>query len=106
LISELNESKLRAFGSFIIGKSWSKLNFPAKVGLCRSVRRGERAVPCPGCPNGKEGAKEVLNNIANIKVPEGLSKEAMKAYRELINRVPDTTGTQAVRAEILDFLLK
>jgi RHS repeat-associated protein len=55
---------------------------------------------------GKEGAQAVLNNVKNVKVPEGLTKEAMQAYRELINRVPDPAGTQAIRAKILDHLLK
>jgi RHS repeat-associated protein len=55
---------------------------------------------------GKEGAQTVLNNIKNVKAPEGLTKEAMQAYRELINRVPDPAGTQAIRAKILDYLLK
>jgi hypothetical protein len=54
----------------------------------------------------KLGAEEVLKNIKNVKIPEGLTKEAMSAYRELINRVPDPAGTQAVRAKILDYLLK
>jgi len=54
----------------------------------------------------EKGAQEVLDNIKNIKVPEGLSKEAMQAYRELINRVGDPRGTQAIRAKILDELLK
>ena len=51
------------------------------------------------------GAQQVLDNIKNIKVPQGLSKEAMQAYRELIKRIPDTRGTQAIRAKILDYLL-
>lgn len=55
---------------------------------------------------GKEGAQAVLNNIKNVKAPEGLTKEAMQAYRELIKRVPDPAGTQAIRAKILDQLLK
>lgn len=54
----------------------------------------------------KEGAQSVLNSIENIKVPEGLTREAMQAYRELINRVSDPTGVQVIRAEILDRLLK
>jgi RHS repeat-associated protein len=55
---------------------------------------------------GPKGAQEVLSNIKNVKIPEGLTKEAMQAYRELINRVPDPAGTQAIRAKILDELLK
>jgi len=54
----------------------------------------------------KEGAQAVLNNIKNVKVPEGLTKEAMQAYRELINKVPDPAGTQEIRAKNLDYLLK
>ena len=52
------------------------------------------------------GAQKVLENIENVKIPNGLTKEAMQAYRELINRVPDPRGTQAIRAKILDKLLK
>ncbi len=55
---------------------------------------------------GKQGAESILNNIDKVKIPKGLSKEAMKAYRELIKRVPDPTGTQAIRAKILDKLIK
>lgn len=55
---------------------------------------------------GVNGATEVLNNIENVNIPSGLSKEAMQAYRELINRVPDPVGTQAVRKQILDVLIK
>lgn len=54
----------------------------------------------------EKGAKTVLDNIENVKIPEGLTKETLEAYRELINRVPDPRGTQAVRAQILDALLK
>ena len=54
----------------------------------------------------EKGAKAILDNIKNVKIPEGLSREAMQAYRELINRVGDPRGTQAIRAEILDKLLK
>jgi hypothetical protein len=54
----------------------------------------------------EKGAKSVLDNIKNVKLPEGLTKETMQAYRELINRVPDSRGTQAIRAKILDQLLK
>lgn len=52
------------------------------------------------------GAKAVLDNIKNVKIPEGLTRESMQAYRELITRVGDTRGTQAIRAKILDQLLK
>ena len=52
------------------------------------------------------GAKAVLDNIKNVKIPNGLTKETMQAYRELINRVGDTRGTQAIRSQILDHLLK
>lgn len=54
----------------------------------------------------EKGAQAVLDNIKNVKIPEGLSKEAMQAYRELINRVGVPRGTQAIRAKILDELLK
>ena len=54
----------------------------------------------------EKGAQAVLDNIKNVKIPEGLTKETMEAYRELINRVPDTKGVQAMRAKILDALLK
>lgn len=54
----------------------------------------------------EQGAKAVLDNIENIKIPPGLTKETMEAYRELINRVGDPRGTQAIRAEILDHFLK
>lgn len=47
------------------------------------------------------GPQEVLNNIKNIKIPDGVTRETMQAYRELINRVSDTRGTQAIRAKIL-----
>lgn len=54
----------------------------------------------------EKGAQAVLGNIKNVEAPEGLSKEAMQAYRELINRVGDPRGTQVIRAKILDELLK
>lgn len=55
---------------------------------------------------GGAGAQEVLDNIENVKLPEGLTKDAMQAYRELIGRVPDPTGAQAIRLQILNHLLK
>jgi hypothetical protein len=55
---------------------------------------------------GKAGAQNVLDNIKNVEIPNGLSKETLQAYRELINRVPDPAGTQQIRAKILDELLK
>ena len=53
----------------------------------------------------EKGAQSVLDNIDNIEVPKGLSTETLRAYRELINRVSDPRGTQAVRAKILDYIL-
>jgi hypothetical protein len=55
---------------------------------------------------GKAGAELVLKNIEKVKIPEGLTREALEAYSELIKHVKDPTGTQEVRAEILDYLLK
>lgn len=55
-------------------------------------------------PNEK-GAQAVLENIDNVEIPEGLSKETLQAYRELIDMVGDPRGTQALRAQILDKLL-
>jgi len=54
----------------------------------------------------EKGAQLVLDNIKNVKIPEGLTKEAIEAYRDLINRVPDPRGTQAIRAKILDAILE
>ncbi len=56
--------------------------------------------------SGKKGALKVLENIENVKIPEGLTKESIKVYRELINRVKDPVGTQEVRAKIPDKLLE
>lgn len=55
---------------------------------------------------GKAGAEKTLANIENVKVPQELTRDALKAYRELINRVPDPAGTQKIRAQIPDKLLK
>ncbi|ATL49390.1 hypothetical protein COR50_20640 [Chitinophaga caeni] len=54
----------------------------------------------------EKGAQAVLENIKNVELPEGLTKETIQAYRELINRVPNPRGTQAIRAQILDHLSK
>jgi RHS repeat-associated protein len=55
---------------------------------------------------GAAGAQKVLDDIKNVQVPRGLSRETLQAYRELINRVPDPAGTQEIRAKIIDQLLK
>ncbi len=54
----------------------------------------------------EKGAQEILNNIENVKIPEGLTKTDLRAYRELINRIGDPRGTQEFRAKILDYLIK
>lgn len=73
----------------------------------RAMVGGKNAALLRGLFGANEtGAKAVLDNIKNVKIPEGLTKETMETYRELINRVPDSRGTQAIRAQILDKLLK
>jgi len=57
-------------------------------------------------PNSVEGAQLLLDNIENIKIPAGLSRQTLEAYRVLISRVGDPVGTQAIRAKVLDILLK
>lgn len=48
--------------------------------------------------NNEVGAQAVLDNINKVKAPEGLTKDALQAYRELINRSGDPVGNQAIRA--------
>ena len=59
-----------------------------------------------------KGAQEMLNNVKNLQIPEGLSFIDLVYYRELAVRTVEKThkmdnvGSEAIKVKILDYLIK
>jgi RHS repeat-associated protein len=88
----------------VVGEA--NVNILTKTELQAIVKAGDNPALLRTLFGNGKNSQAVLDNIGNVKVPDGLTRETMQAYRSLIDKVPDPTGTQAIRKQILDILLK